>query len=176
MIEGIQIENPILIFSQEEILIRVSELRKRIAEDYCERKPLFIGVLKGAFVFLADLVRKFDFPLEIDFIRVSSYMGGMESKGIELIMDTSIPVEGRHVIVVDGIVDTGATLRFIVGRLKLKNPASLGVCALIDKKEKRGIEVKLDYVGFEIENGFLIGYGLDLNERGRELNGIYLIK
>jgi hypoxanthine phosphoribosyltransferase len=176
MIEGIQIENPILMSSQEEILVRVSELGKRIAEDYCERVPLFIGVLKGAFVFLADLIREFDFPLEIDFIRVSSYRSGTESKGIELIMDTSIPVEGRHVIVVDGIVDTGATLKFIVDRLKLKNLASLSVCALIDKKERREVEVKLDYVGFEIENGFVIGYGLDLDEKGRELRDIYLIK
>lgn len=163
------------IISSEEIQKKVKELAGAIEKDF-EGKPLvFIGTLKGAFIFLADLVRNLKRrDLEIDFVRVKSYGYSDTSSGeIVITKDVEIPLEGKNVIIVEDIVDTGLTLDFLLKHLSLHKPASIKICALIDKRERRKVEVKLDYVGFILEKGFLVGYGLDYAEKYRHLPGIY---
>jgi len=165
-----------LLFSSDEILRRVAELGIQITEDYRGKNPILIGVLKGAFVFLADLMRHIDLPMEVDFVRISSYKSGMESGDIEFIMDVSTPLGGRHVILVEDILDTGITLRFICDKILSRGPASFKICTLTDKKERRQVDIKADYVGFEIEEGFIVGYGIDWGEEGRNIPEIYVIE
>ncbi|MEQ9619357.1 MAG: hypoxanthine phosphoribosyltransferase [Deltaproteobacteria bacterium] len=165
-----------LLLSSSEISKRVSELGGEITADYENKDPLLICVLKGGFIFLADLVRNLDFNVQIDFIRISSYREGMEPGDIELVTDATMPVEGRHVLLVEDLLDTGITMNFIKETLLARNPASLKICALINKKERREVEVKADYLGFSIENGFIIGYGTDWGETGRNLRDIYLVE
>ncbi len=165
-----------LLFSSDKILRRVTDLGIQIAEDYRGKNPIFIGVLKGAFVFLADLMRYIDFPVQVDFVRISSYKNGMEPGDVEFIMDVSSPLGGRHVILVEDILDTGITLRSICDRILSRDPASFKICTLIDKKERRQVDIKADYVGFEIEEGFIVGYGIDWGEEGRNIPEIYVIE
>lgn len=164
------------LFSSEEILKRVAELGAQIREDYIGKSPIFIGVLKGAFMFLSDLIRYINFPVQVDFIRISSYKRGMKSGDIELIMDTSIPLKGRHVVLVEDILDTGITLKFISDRILSRGTASFKTCVLIDKKERREVHIKADYVGFEVEKGFIVGYGIDWGEEGRNIPRIYVVE
>lgn len=164
-----------LLYSQDEILKRVAQLGTQIGEDYRGKNPIFIGVLKGAFIFLADLIRRIDFPVQIDFVRMSSYKDGMEPSNIELIMDTSMPLMGRHVILVDDILDTGNTMTFICDKISSMCPASFKICVLIDKRERRRVNIEPDYVGFEIKEGFIAGYGIDWAEEGRNIPGIYVV-
>ena len=164
------------LFSSDEILKRVAELGAQITEDYTGKNPVLIGVLKGAFIFLADLVRSIDFHVELDFIRISSYKNGMEPGDIELIMDTSIPLRDRHVILFEDILDTGVTLKFIKDKILSREPASFKICVLIDKKERRQFHINADYVGFEINEGFIVGYGIDWGEQGRNIPGIYVVE
>jgi hypoxanthine phosphoribosyltransferase len=165
-----------LIISREAIASRVKELAAQISRDYADKKPLLVGVLKGAFIFLADLTRALDFPVEVDFVRLRSYGAETKTSGeVHITKDVETPIEGRHVIVVEDIVDAGLTLDFLLGHLSSYQPASLKVCCLIDKKERRQVEVPLDYVGFPVEKGFLVGYGLDCGENSRTLPDIYEI-
>lgn len=165
-----------LLFSREEIEEAVRRLGRQISSDYQGRRPLLIGVLKGAFVFLADLIRNLSIPVEVDFVRLSSYGAGMETSGVvRMGKDLEADVRGRDVIVVEDIVDTGISLKFLLEELSSRGPASLRVCALVDKKHRREVPVEVDYVGFEIERGFIVGYGIDYAERYRELPEIYVL-
>jgi hypoxanthine phosphoribosyltransferase len=149
---------------------RVQELAQQISVDYQGRTPLLVGVLKGAWVFLADLVRALTIPVTCDFVMLSSYGKDTVSSGhIKLLLDTSEPVEGRHVLVVDDVLDTGQSLAWLLDHLKGKHPASLRLCVLLDKPARREVPVRPDYVGFVIPNYFVVGYGIDYAEQHREL-------
>ena len=165
-----------LIISREAIASRVKELAAQISRDYADKNPLLVGILKGAFIFLADLTRALDFPVQVDFVRLRSYGAGTKTSGeVHISKDVELPIEGRHVLVVEDIVDVGLTLDFLLGHLASYQPASLKICCLIDKKERRQVEVPLDYIGFTIEKGFLVGYGLDSGEKFRTLPDVYEI-
>jgi hypoxanthine phosphoribosyltransferase len=166
-----------LLYGPEEISARVKQLGRQISADYPEGNILFIGLLKGAFVFLADLARSLDQPCQIDFARISSYGSSTVSSGqLEISMDVKIPVKNRDVIIVDDIVDTGLTLQQYREAISLKGPRSVKIAAMIDKAARRERHVDLDYCGFKVEDGFLVGYGLDCDECFRNLDGIYLLE
>jgi hypoxanthine phosphoribosyltransferase len=160
-----------------EVLIEEDALRRRIAElgeeisaDYDGRELLLIGVLKGAVFFMADLMRHLTVPCEVDFMAISSYGAATDSSGVvRILKDLDINIEGREVLVVEDIIDSGLTLSYLMRNLEAREPASLEVCALMTKPERREIEVPVRYVGFEIPNRFVIGYGLDFAERYRNL-------
>jgi hypoxanthine phosphoribosyltransferase len=165
-----------IIISREAIANRIKELAAQISRDYADKNPLLVGILKGAFIFLADLARALDFPVQVDFVRLRSYGAGTKTSGeVHISKDVELPVQGRHVLVVEDIVDAGLTLDFLRGHLASYQPASLKICCLIDKKERRQVEVPIDYVGFPIEKGFLVGYGLDSGEKFRTLPDVYEI-
>lgn len=168
-------QNPRLIISADKIAARVRELGKELTAAYTGRNPVLVGVLKGSFIFLADLARGISCEAEIDFVQVSSYGEGASHGGIELLMRPSIPLSGRHVILVEDILDTRVTCSFLQDLLLSKSPASFALCALVDKKERREVEIEADYVGFTIERGFIVGYGTDYAEAGRNLPGIYVL-
>lgn len=162
-----------IVIGRAEIGAQVAALAARISADYLGRELLVVGVLNGAFIFAADLVRHLDLPLQVDFIRVASYGDGTCSSGrICLSKDLESPVAGRHLLVVEDIVDTGLTLAWLRNHLLARGPASLAVCALLDKRERRQVEVAVEYVGFEKVEGFLVGYGLDYQGRYRQLPDI----
>jgi len=159
--------------SEEEIRAKVRELAGRINADYRGRSPLLVGILKGAFIFLADLIREIDLQVEVDFIATSSYGRSTESTGIvKIIKDLSQSITDRDVLLVEDIVDTGLTLRYLYNLLLSRNPRSLEICVLLDKKERRKVEVPVKYVGFEVPDLFLVGYGLDYAEKFRCLKYI----
>lgn len=146
----------------EDLTARVGDLGRQIRADYAGRTPMLVGVLKGAVVFLADLMRAIDAPCECDFIALSSYGASTRSSGIvELTKDLSVPIEGRDVLIVEDIVDTGRTLAYLLRNLETRQPATLRVCTLLDKAARREVPVTLDYVGFQIPDEFVVGYGLD---------------
>jgi hypoxanthine phosphoribosyltransferase len=163
-----------LILSREVIEKKVQELAAQVSRDYAGKDAILIGVLKGVFIFMADLVRALDYPVQIDFVRLSSYGVSSESAGEVLITkDVELPIRDRHVLIVEDIVDAGYTLDFLIQHLRSRHPKSLQVCCLIDKKERRQVEVPLDYVGFVVEKGFLVGYGLDCGEQHRTYPEVY---
>ncbi len=165
------------LYSPAEIQSAVNKLASEIRRDYEGKSPLVVGVLKGSFIFLSDLVRALNIPLEIDFIRAASYGNSDVSSGnVRITKDIDASVENRDVIVVEDIVDTGLTLNVILKHLKGENPASLKLCALVDKLARRELPIKIDYLGFSIEDGFLVGYGLDYKENYRYLPGVYVMK
>jgi hypoxanthine phosphoribosyltransferase len=156
--------------SSEELRQRVAELGRQISDDYADRDLLMVGVLKGAVLFLADLMRSVSVPCEIDFMAVSSYGSQTHSSGVVRIMkDLDVPIEGRHVVIVEDIIDSGLTLQYLMRNLRARNPASLEVCALLTKPERLRVDLSPRYVGFEIPNRFAIGYGLDHAQRHRNL-------
>jgi hypoxanthine phosphoribosyltransferase len=149
---------------------RVAELGAEVARDYRGRDLLLIGVLKGAIFFMADLMRHVDVPCEVDFMAISSYGAGVDSSGVvRILKDLDVSIEGREVLIVEDIVDSGLTLSYLMRTLQARNPASLEVCALLTKPERRKVDLPIRYVGFEIPNRFAIGYGLDHAERFRNL-------
>jgi len=161
----------------ERIAEVVGRLASEIDRDYEGRTPVLVGVLKSSFIFLSDLVRKMQTPVEIDFIRAGSYGTGCESSGEVCIKtDLEIDVQGRDVIVVEDIVDTGFTLMAVLGHIEKKCPASLKSCALLDKPSRRKVGCAADYVGMEVPDRFVVGYGLDCAERYRGLEGLYEIR
>lgn len=167
-----------LILSPEEIQKRVKELAEQITREYENHEEVvFIGVLKGAFIFLADLVREVKLPrLQIDFVRLASYGQSDTSSGeVKITKDIELPLEGKHIIIVEDIIDTGYTLAYLEEVLKLHKPKSVKICCLIDKAERRKREIHIDYCGFKIPRGFLVGYGLDYAEKFRHLPGVYEI-
>ena len=156
---------------EEDVLrARVVELGEEISRDYDGRELLLIGVLKGAVFFMADLMRQLTIPCEIDFMAISSYGASTDSSGVvRILKDLDINIEGRDVLVVEDIIDSGLTLSYLIRNLESRGPASLEVCALLTKPERREIEVDVRWVGFDIPNAFVIGYGLDFAERYRNL-------
>lgn len=165
------------LYAREAIAQRVRDIAQALSRSFAGREPIVIGVLKGAFIFVADLVREMEVPVKVDFIQVASYGLAMESSGtIKLIKDVSLDIHGQDVILVDDILDTGLTLRFIVDVLKQRHPRSLTVCVLIDKCERRRVEVAVDHVGFVLPEGFVAGYGIDKGEVYRNLDGLYIVK
>jgi hypoxanthine phosphoribosyltransferase len=159
-----------VLIDEESLQERIAELGEEISSDYVGRDLLLLGVLKGAVFFMADLMRRLSVPCEIDFMAISSYGASTDSSGVvRILKDLDINIEGRHVLVVEDIIDSGLTLSYLVRTLEAREPASLEICALLTKPERRRIEVDVRYVGFEIPNRFVIGYGLDFAERYRNL-------
>jgi hypoxanthine phosphoribosyltransferase len=149
---------------------RVGELGAQISADYADRSLLLVGVLKGAIFFLADLMRAIEVPCEVDFMAVASYGSSTDSSGVvRILKDLDASIEGRDVVIVEDIVDSGLTLNYLLRTMRARNPASLEVCALLTKPERRKVDLPIRYVGFEIPNRFVIGYGLDYREKYREL-------
>ena len=166
-----------LYLSRETISTKVKELGQKISSDYAGKEPILIGILNGVVFFFADLVREMTIPSKIDFIRAASYGPGMTSSGtIRLTKDVELPIQGKHVIIIEDIVDTGLTLNRIVKKLKERDPGSIKICALIDKIERREKEIVIDYCGFQVKKGFLAGYGLDYDEQYRYLPDIYVLR
>jgi hypoxanthine phosphoribosyltransferase len=159
-----------ILVQRDELEHRVRELAKEVSGDYADRELLLVGVLKGAVFFLSDLMRHLEVDCEVDFMAVSSYGSSTDSSGVvRILKDLDVSIEGRHVLIVEDIVDSGLTLSYLLRTLRARNPASLEVCALLTKPERRKVELPIRYVGFEIPNRFAIGYGLDHAERFRNL-------
>ncbi|RUM29705.1 MAG: hypoxanthine phosphoribosyltransferase [Aquifex sp.] len=167
-----------LLIKEEDIRRRVKELAKEIESSFeWKEPPVVVGLLKGAFTFLSDLVRQFNGFVIIDFMQVSSYGQSMESSGtIRILKDLEIDIEGKEVLLVDDILDTGLTMKEIYEFLKMKNPKTLKTCVFLDKKERRKVDFEADFVGFEVPDKFLVGYGLDWGEYGRNLPEIYIVE
>ncbi|BAL80990.1 hypoxanthine phosphoribosyltransferase [Caldisericum exile] len=166
-----------ILVSQEEIKKRVKELGEEISRDYKDKFPLFVCILRGAFVFLADLVREVHVPISVDFMAISSYGGKTESSGqVKILKDLDTPIEDRHVLIVEDIVDTGLTMDAVTRLLKTRKPKSIKICTLLDKVDRRIINIKVDYYGFRIPNSFVVGYGLDYEEKYRNLPYIGILK
>jgi hypoxanthine phosphoribosyltransferase len=159
-----------ILVQQDELAHRVRELGAEVSRDYEGRRVLLVGVLKGAFFFLSDLMRHLEIECEVDFMAVASYGSSTDSSGVvRILKDLDTSIEGRDVLIVEDIVDSGLTLSYLLRTLSARNPASLEVCALLTKPERRKVELPIRYVGFEIPNRFAIGYGLDYGERYRNL-------
>jgi hypoxanthine phosphoribosyltransferase len=159
-----------ILIDEETLHGRIAELGAQISDDYRGQDLILIGVLKGAIFFMADLMRSIDSPCEVDFMAISSYGAGIDSSGVvRILKDLDVSIEGRNVLVVEDIIDSGLTLSYLLRNLEAREPASLEVCALLTKPERRENDVACRYVGFEIPNRFVIGYGLDFAERYRNL-------
>jgi hypoxanthine phosphoribosyltransferase len=174
--DKIKTEKKTTVLTEAAIADRVRELGKQITSDYQGHELLVIGILNGAFIFTADLVRSIDLPLRIDFIRVASYGNGMCSSGeLCFTKDVELPIDGADILLVEDIVDTGRTIACLKEKISSRKPRSVRVCTLIDKRERREVEVDADYVGFAVSEGFLVGYGLDCAEKFRNLPGVYAL-
>jgi hypoxanthine phosphoribosyltransferase len=159
-----------ILIGEEELQARIAELGVEISKDYAGRDLLLIGVLKGAVFFLADLMRELTVPCEIDFMAISSYGAGTDSSGVvRILKDLDINISGRDVLVVEDIIDSGLTLSYLMRSLRARKPSTVEICALLTKPERREVDVPVRYTGFEIPNRFVIGYGLDFDERYRNL-------
>jgi len=167
-----------ILLTEEQIQAKVKELAAQISAEYAGKDPVFIGVLKGVVIFFADMVRNIDIPCQIDFMNIASYSGTTSTGRTEIRKDVSVNIEGRHVVILEDIFDTGTSLTFTVNHLLNKNPASLKVCTFLDKPERRkpGVTLKPEYVGYTIPNEFVVGYGLDYNEHYRNLPYIGILK
>ncbi|MEY8442415.1 hypoxanthine phosphoribosyltransferase [Lactobacillaceae bacterium 24-114] len=166
-----------VLYSEEEIQQRTRELAQQLIEDYRDQKPLVISVMTGAVLFTVDMIKKMDMKVKLDFIDVSSYYGGTSSTGeVKLVQDLKSDVKGRPVIIMEDIVDTGRTLKFLIDLLHQRGAKSVKVCSLLDKPEGREVEVTADYVGFNVPNEFLVGYGLDYQGYYRNLPYVGILK
>lgn len=166
-----------ILYSEEQLKQRVRELGERITADYQGKEPLFISILKGSFIFMSDLVREVDLHLTVDFMVVSSYGSGTKTSGtVKIVKDLDIDIEGRDIIIIEDILDSGLTLSYLKGLLEARNPASVRICTLLDKPERRTADIKADYVGYSIPDNFIVGYGLDYNEQYRSLPYIGVLK
>jgi hypoxanthine phosphoribosyltransferase len=167
-----------VLLTEEQIAAKVAELGQQISADYAGHELTLVSVLKGSLPFMADLMRRITLPLRIDLMEVSSYGGtSTESSGlVRILKDLSAPIEGRDVLLVEDIIDTGLTLNYLIRYLKGKNPASIKVCSLLDKPARRLVEIPLDYVGFEIPDAFVVGYGLDYGEVYRNLRFVGVLR
>ena len=167
---------PKVLLAQQKINQAVAKLAAEINRDYGDKQPLLIGILKGSFVFMADLVRHLDLPLELDFVKLSSYGAGTRTSGkVKVVQGLKTEIKGRDVIVVEDIVDTGLTVSFVMEYLRKKKPASLRLCALVDKPSQHRVPVTIDYLGFTVPDKFIVGYGIDWNEQFRHLRDICII-
>ena len=166
-----------ILFSREAIAERVGEMAAQIDRRYAGKELVVIGVLKGAFIFMADLIRRLHVPCIVDFVRVASYGAGSVSCGeVAITKDIEIDIRGRDILIVEDIVDTGVTLAALVRVMQERNPASIAVCAFIDKRQRRQVTFEADYVGFTMGDGFVVGYGLDFAEQARFLPDVYIVK
>ena len=167
-----------VLLTEEQIEAKVAELGRQISADYAGRELTLVSVLKGSLPFMADLMRRISLPLRIDLMEVSSYGGtSTESSGlVRILKDLSAPIDGRDVLLVEDIIDTGLTLNYLIRYLKGKNPHSIKVCSLLDKPARRLVEIPLDYVGFEIPDAFVVGYGLDFGEVYRNLRFVGVLR
>ena len=167
-----------VLLTEQQIQDKVKELAQALSEEYADKDPIFVGVLKGVVIFFADMVRNITIPCEFDFMSVSSYCGANSTGKTEVRKDVSVDLSGRHVVILEDIYDTGTSLTFTYNHIMNKNPASLKICTLLDKPERRkpGITLQPDYVGYTIPNEFVVGYGLDYNEHYRNLPYIGILK
>lgn len=166
-----------VLISEERIQKRTAELAKQITQEYRDKNPLFVCILKGAVLFFTDLIRRLDFPMEIDFMAISSYGSGTRTTGeVKMVKDLNHSVEGRHIVIVEDIVDSGLTLTYLKQVLKSRGAASIKITCLLDKPSGRKIEMIPDYAGFEIEDYFVVGYGLDYAEKYRNLPEVCVLK
>jgi hypoxanthine phosphoribosyltransferase len=165
-----------ILFSRGEIQKRVKEIASQISKDYAGRELVVIGILKGAFIFMSDLVREISIPCKIDFARLASYGTSSESSGkVVMTKDIETSIKGRDILIVEDIVDTGLTLQYLVDWLKERNPHSLKICVFLNKRKRRKVSLEADYVGFTIDDGFVVGYGLDFDEQFRFFPDVYVI-
>ncbi|MDY7031840.1 MAG: hypoxanthine phosphoribosyltransferase [Thermodesulfobacteriota bacterium] len=166
-----------LLYSQDEISKITERIAHQISQECKGKDVILVCILKGAFIFMADLVRNLSIPVKIDFVRLASYGAkSHSSRNVTITMDTGLSIKGKDVIIVEDILDSGLTLSFLMNRLMNEKPESLRLCVLIDKKERREVDIQPDYVGFVLEKGFVVGYGLDFNEKYRYLPEIYRIE
>ena len=166
-----------ILYTQNQILQRVAEIGGKISKDYAGKDLLLVGVLKGVMLFMADLLRSITIPVEVDFMAVSSYSPEARDKGlVRLVKDLEIPIQDRNVLFVEDVVDTGLTLNYLLRNLRTRSPSSLEVCTLFNKQRHRLIEIPLKYVGFDMPDRFIVGYGLDYRERYRNLPYVGLLK
>ncbi len=166
-----------VLIDQDEIRVRISELGEQISRDYAQKSPLLVGVLKGVIIFMADLLRAISIPVEVDFMAISSYSGESRDRGlVRLVKDLETPITGRHVLFIEDVVDTGLTLNYLLRNLQARGPSSLEVCTLFNKSTHRFINIPLKYVGFELPDKFVIGYGLDHREKYRNLPFVGILK
>jgi len=166
--------NPLL--SREQIASIVKDLADQISKDYRDKELILVCILKGAFMFLSDLIRHLQIPVKIDFVRLASYGAGMKTSGrIEITKDIETPIEEKDVLIIEDIIDSGRTLQFLKDRLALSNPRSIKICALLDKKSRREVTIEADYLGKEVDDVFVVGYGIDFNETYRNLPEIYYV-
>ena len=167
-----------VLLTEEQIRNRIKELGQELSEEYAGKNPLVVGVLKGVVVFYADMIRQLSVPCEMDFMWISSYAGTSTSGNMVVKRDVSADIKGRHVLILEDIFDTGTSLDFVYRHLMSKEPASVKICTLLDKPSRRrpGIDLKADYVGFEVPNAFVVGYGLDYNEHYRNLPYVGVLK
>lgn len=166
-----------VLFSEQQLADKVAELGARISADYEGKNPLVVSVLKGSYVFMADLTRKITIPCNVDFMAVSSYGAGTKTTGeVQIIKDIGSKIDGRHLIIVEDILDSGVTLSFLMKILKARGAASIRLCTLLSKPERRKVDVPIDYLGFEIPDAFVVGYGLDYAETYRNLPYIGILK
>jgi len=164
------------LLTAEEITSMVKKLADQISQDYVGKELILVCILKGAFMFLSDLTRHLKIPVKIDFVRLASYGSGMKSSvNIEITKDIELPIEGKDVLIIEDIIDSGRTLQFLKDRLTLSNPLSVKICALLDKKARREGEMEADYLGIEVNDVFIVGYGIDFNENYRHLPEIYYV-
>ena len=167
---------PKLLVTQKKINEAVAKLAAEIRRDYRGKQPLLIGILKGSFVFMADLIRELRLPVEVDFVKLSSYGSGTRTSGkVKVVQGLKSPIKGRDVLIVEDIVDTGLTVSFLMNYLQKKKPASLKLCALTDKPSRHRVPVTIDYLGFTVPDKFVVGYGIDWNEKFRHLRDICII-
>ena len=167
-----------ILLSEQQIQTRIQELGEILTKEYADKNPVIIGVLKGVVVFYADMIRRIQVPCQMDFMWISSYAGADSTGKMLVRQDVTADIEGRHVLILEDIFDTGNSLEFTVNHLKKQNPASIKICTLLDKPERRraGVTLKADYVGFTIPNAFVVGYGLDYNEKYRNLPYVGILK
>lgn len=170
-------QNRTILFSRKKIAAEVRRVGQEISRDYGDQEIMLVGVLKGSFLFIADLIREIESPTVVDFVRLASYGSGTQTSGIiEFRKELEMPIRDRDVIIVEDIVDSGYTLECLYNKLLLQQPRSLKICTLIDKRARREVEIEADYVGISMDDGFIIGYGLDHDERYRNLPDIYLVE
>ncbi|OOO00532.1 MAG: hypoxanthine phosphoribosyltransferase [Epulopiscium sp. Nele67-Bin004] len=165
------------LITEEQLSVKIKQLGEKITTDYTDKDLLVIGILKGSSLFMSDLIRKIKLPITIDFMIVSSYGDSTETSGIvKILKDLDKNVEGKHILIVEDIIDTGLTLKYLQELLQSRNPASVKVCTLLDKPSKRKQNIKPDYVGFEVPDEFVVGYGVDYAEKYRNLPFIGVLK
>ena len=167
---------PHVLFTRDEIKNAVQGISQEITRDYHNKHPLLIGVLKGSFVFMADLIRLLNIPLELEFVQLSSYGRTKQSTGrVTIVHGLRTPIRGRDILIIEDIVDTGLTINYLINHLQQGNPSSIKLCALLDKPSQRKIPVSIDYLGFAVPDRFIVGYGIDYNEQFRYLPDICIL-